>query len=522
MRITKIKLAGFKSFVDPTTLALPGNLTGIVGPNGCGKSNIIDAMMWVMGESSAKHLRGDSMADVIFSGSNSRKPVGQASVEIIFDNSDGTIGGQYAGFGEISIKRTVARDGVSNYELNGTRCRRKDVTNVFLGTGLGARGGYSVIEQGMISRVVEAKPEELRGFLEEAAGISKYKERRRETENRIKHTKENLSRLDDIREELDKQLGHLQRQARAAERYQVLKQEERAWEAQTMAVKWRTIDGARAEHAKEVQSFQTAVEQAVAGLRGIEKSQTEKREAHNEATDKFNKIQSDFYAKSADISRLENAIQSHEERAESLRREQERNEAALRDLSAMGATDEARLQQLDDAIARDEPVFAEQDAAEQGAAAALKQAEEALGLWQRDWEACSSSRAEIAREERAQQVRLEHLSEGLSGAKIRTVALEDERATNKTIEIDEKIGQLSESLAAAQKSLDELLVGRDERRESLQEARHRLDEKNREVHDARTELETCLGREASMRALQEAALGADEEPSWATTVVLAA
>ncbi|MEM7466705.1 MAG: AAA family ATPase, partial [Pseudomonadota bacterium] len=249
MRITKIKLAGFKSFVDPTTLALPGNLTGIVGPNGCGKSNIIDAMMWVMGESSAKHLRGDSMADVIFSGSNSRKPVGQASVEIIFDNSDGTIGGQYAGFGEISIKRTVSRDGVSNYELNGTRCRRKDVTNVFLGTGLGSRGGYSVIEQGMISRVVEAKPEELRGFLEEAAGISKYKERRRETENRIKHTKENLSRLEDIREELDKQLGHLQRQARAAERYQVLKQEERQWEAQSMAVRWRTIEASRAEQA---------------------------------------------------------------------------------------------------------------------------------------------------------------------------------------------------------------------------------------------------------------------------------
>ena len=163
MRIVKIKLAGFKSFVDPTTLTLPGNLTAVVGPNGCGKSNIIDALMWVMGESSAKHLRGDTMADVIFNGSNSRKPVGAASVELVFDNSDGALGGEYAGYGEISIKRSIGRDGVSSYQLNGTRCRRKDVTSVFLGTGLGSRGGYSVIEQGMISRVVEAKPEELRG-----------------------------------------------------------------------------------------------------------------------------------------------------------------------------------------------------------------------------------------------------------------------------------------------------------------------------------------------------------------------
>lgn len=516
MRITKIKLAGFKSFVDPTTLALPGNLTGIVGPNGCGKSNIIDAMMWVMGESSAKHLRGESMADVIFSGSNSRKPVGQASVEIIFDNSDGTIGGQYAGFGEISIRRTVSRDGISNYELNGTRCRRKDVTNVFLGTGLGSRGGYSVIEQGMISRVIDAKPEELRGFLEEAAGISKYKERRRETENRIKHTKENLERLSDIRDELEKQLGHLQRQARAAERYQVLKQEERQWEAQSLAVRWRAIDESRVEHVKEVESFQTGVEEAVADLRSIEKSQTDKREAHNEATEQFNKVQSDFYAKSADISRLENAIQSHEERAEALRRELERNQATLSDLITVGEADDARIKELQASILNNEPLFAQQDSEEQYAAAALKDAEDALNGWQHDWEACSASRSEIAREERAEQIRLEHLSEGLSGAQTRTVALEDERATNRTIEIDEKIGELSDGLQSTQSTFDHLLIDRDNHKERLQLARNQLVERTRKVHDLRTELETSVGRQASMRALQEAALGADQEEfsSW--------
>ena len=193
MRISTIKLAGFKSFVDPTILTFSGDLTGIVGPNGCGKSNIIDAILWVLGESSARHLRGDAMADVIFNGSSSRKPLGQAVIELIFDNSDGTLGGQYASYAEIALKRQINREGISLYYLNGTRCRRRDITDLFLGTGLGA-GRYSIIAQGTISRVIEARPEELRIFLEEAGGISKYKERRRETENRLQRTQEILTR----------------------------------------------------------------------------------------------------------------------------------------------------------------------------------------------------------------------------------------------------------------------------------------------------------------------------------------
>ena len=191
MRLSKLKLSGFKSFVDPTTVLFPSSLAGVVGPNGCGKSNVIDAVRWVMGESSAKHLRGDSMADVIFNGSTARKPVAQASVELVFDNSDGGLGGQYANYSEIALRRQVSRDGQSAYFLNNARCRRRDITDIFLGTGLGPRS-YSIIEQGMISRLIEAKPEDLRVFFEEAAGISKYKERRRETENRIRHTHENL------------------------------------------------------------------------------------------------------------------------------------------------------------------------------------------------------------------------------------------------------------------------------------------------------------------------------------------
>ena len=203
MRLNKIKLAGFKSFVDPTTVQLPSNLTGVVGPNGCGKSNIIDAVRWVMGELSARHLRGDQMADVIFNGSGSRKPVGNASVELLFDNADGKIGGAYAGYTEISLKRLVSRDGTSSYFINGGRCRRRDITQLFLGTGLGARS-YAIIEQGMISRIIEARSEDMRAFVEEAAGISLYKERRRETEARIADARENLARLQDLRDEVDK------------------------------------------------------------------------------------------------------------------------------------------------------------------------------------------------------------------------------------------------------------------------------------------------------------------------------
>ena len=236
MRLKKIKLAGFKSFVEPTSIPFPGDMTAVVGPNGCGKSNVIDAVRWVLGESSAKNLRGDAMTDVIFNGSSSRKPIGQCSVELIFDNSAGRIGGEFANYSELAVKRVVTRDAQSTYFLNGTKCRRRDVTDLFLGTGLGPRS-YAIIEQGMISRLIESKPQELRVFIEEAAGISKYKERRRETENRIKHTQDNLSRLDDVRDELASQLAKLERQAEAATRYKALRSKVRSLRGELFALR---------------------------------------------------------------------------------------------------------------------------------------------------------------------------------------------------------------------------------------------------------------------------------------------
>src|SRR5580700_1565460 len=277
MRLTKIKLAGFKSFVDPTSVGFPGNLTGVVGPNGCGKSNIIDAVRWVMGELSAKHLRGDSMADVVFNGSSARKPVGAASVELIFDNSDGKIGGAYASYNEVALKRMVARDGTSSYYMNGGRCRRKDITQLFLGTGLGSRS-YAIIEQGMISRVIEARHEDMRLFIEEAAGVSLYKERRRETEMRMADTRENLARLQDLRDEIDKQIRHLQRQANSARRYQELKAQERALTAELLALRLRELDSGAAVQDGAVRACELDMQQALADQRSAEAAIEKQRE----------------------------------------------------------------------------------------------------------------------------------------------------------------------------------------------------------------------------------------------------
>ena len=222
MQLKHIKLSGFKSFVDPTKISFPTNMVGVVGPNGCGKSNVIDAVRWVLGELSAKNLRGDSMVDVIFNGSENRKASGQCSIELLFDNSSGKIGGEFVSFNEVSIKREMTRDAKSNYFINNTKCRRKDVQDIFLGTGLSS---YAIIEQGMVSRLVSSKPDELRAHLEEAAGVSKYKERRKETESRIKRTKENLSRVKDIKDEIGRLIKRLQNQAKAAEKYNLLKDE---------------------------------------------------------------------------------------------------------------------------------------------------------------------------------------------------------------------------------------------------------------------------------------------------------
>ena len=293
MRLKSIKLAGFKSFVDPTSVSFPSNMCAVVGPNGCGKSNVIDAVRWVMGESSAKNLRGESMADVIFNGSVNRQPVGQASIELVFDNTDGKVGGEYASYSEIGIRRQVTRDGQSEYFLNGTRCRRRDITDIFLGTGLGPRS-YAIIEQGMISRLIESKPEELRIFIEEAAGISKYKERRRETESRMRRTLENLERLTDLRDELGRQLQHLERQSRAAERYKSLREEERVLKQRLAAANWRALEAQGSSTASALGDLEVRLEAEKAQHQSIETALEKHRVEHGERNDELAQAQAQF------------------------------------------------------------------------------------------------------------------------------------------------------------------------------------------------------------------------------------
>ena len=312
MRLSKIKLSGFKTFVEPTTLSLPSTIVGIVGPNGCGKSNVIDAVRWVLGESSAKYLRGESMSDVIFNGSSTRKPVSTATIELLFDNTDKKVGGEYSKYNEISTKRVITRDGQSRYFLNGTKCRRKDITTLFLGTGLGPRS-YAIVQQDTISKLIEAKPDDMRIFLEEAAGVSKYKQKRKETESRIKNTRENLNRLNDLREEIEKQLRRLKTQSNAAKRYKKYKSREKEIHAEVLFTKINGLLSKLKDNQEEVKQHQSAFDQNLTELRKTEADIEEQRMVDAEATQNFNNAQKDHFELQSKIARLEQSIEYEKE-----------------------------------------------------------------------------------------------------------------------------------------------------------------------------------------------------------------
>lgn len=307
MRLTSIKLSGFKSFAEPTNFMLPGQLVGVVGPNGCGKSNIMDAVRWVLGESKASELRGESMQDVIFNGTTTRKPASRSSVELIFDNADHRAGGQWSQFAEIAVKRVLTRDGTSSYYINNQPVRRRDVQDVFLGTGLGPRA-YAIIGQGTISRIIESKPEELRLFLEEAAGVSKYKERRRETENRLHDTRENLTRVEDILRELNANLEKLEKQAEVAARYNQLQADVTLKQHQQWFLKRTEAETDQGRIKADADKAVNDLESRVADLRRVESELETIRQAHYAAGDQVNQAQGQLYEASAEVGRLEAEI----------------------------------------------------------------------------------------------------------------------------------------------------------------------------------------------------------------------
>ncbi len=509
MRLKSIKLVGFKSFVDPTTVSFPSNMAAVVGPNGCGKSNIIDAVRWVMGESSAKNLRGESMTDVIFNGSNTRKPVTQASIELIFDNSDGTLLGEYAAYAEISIRRRVTRDAQNTYFLNGVKCRRRDITDIFLGTGLGPRS-YSIIEQGMISKLIEAKPEDLRNFIEEAAGISKYKERRRETENRIRRTHENLARLSDLREELERQLERLHRQAQSAEKYQEYKAQERQLRAQLSALRWQALNAQVGQREQAIGDQEIAFEALVAEQRNADASIERLRDGHHELSERFNLVQGRFYSVGGDIARVEQSIQHGQQRLRQLQDDlREAEQARLETESHLGH-DRTLLATLGEELAMLEPEQELAAATAEEAAAQLEASESAMQKWQEQWEAFNQQSTEPRRAAEVQQSRIQQLEQSLERLAERQRRLEDERVLLTSDPEDAAISELTEQLAIKDMSLESLAADLQDTDQRLDELREALQETSQAQQQAQGELQQLNGRIASLEALQQAAMDPDK------------
>ncbi|MFQ5661153.1 MAG: chromosome segregation protein SMC [Gammaproteobacteria bacterium] len=510
MLLTKIKLAGFKSFVDPTTLIVPSNLVGIVGPNGCGKTNIIDAVTWVMGESSAKYLRGEALTDVIFKGSASRQPVGQAMVELIFDNSEGKLGGQYASYNEISIKRQINREGISTYFLNGSRCRRRDIQAIFLGTGLGPRS-YAIIEQGVITRMIDANPDELRVFIEEAAGISKYRERRRETENRIRHTRENIDRLNDIREELGNQLSHLKRQARAAERYQVLKQEERQLKSELLALHWLDLKQQTEGQAGKVRFHENRVEESIAKLRQVENQIEKQRDELSNANDSLNQSQSGYYQIGGEIAQLEQKIRHTQERIESLEADRVKTSNSISLARKQLEHDKEQQHALSSQADSLEPRLQGSRSEGNRAYDALNQAEQAMQSWQTEWDACNETIADFVRRIDVDTTRLEHLETGLQESRHRREMLTRELDSIDTEAMQEQLLELSGHIEQQQASIQRERTVLEKGHSKVHQYRNELGDLNEQLASKRAAHQKLVGRMASLQALQQNAAGSNEE-----------
>ncbi len=515
MRLTSIKLVGFKSFVDPTVLSLPVNLCCVMGPNGSGKSNIIDAVRWVLGESAASRLRGDATTDVIFSGSTGRKPVGQASVELLFDNSDGTIGGEFAQFGEISVKRLVSRDGQSAYYLNGTRCRRRDVTDLFLGTGLGARS-YSIMEQGIITQIVESHPEQLRVHLEEAAGISRYKERRKETESRIRSTRENLDRVRDVRNEVDKQLDHLNRQARAAERWKTLKAEQTRHEAELSALEYRALQTDRAGHGERLREIELSIERELAAQRQAEADLESSRVRQHEANENLNITQAEVYKVGAEIARVEQQLAHHRELGERLQHEWVEAEKSLAELDSQSTEDRSQLEQLQHILEVGAPELEVLRQAEEDAQQALQEAEMAQSQWQIRWDQYARQAGEASRSIEVERTRIEHTERESLSLVQRRQSLLDERQAVDLAALESTGHEIELALANQQAAVDQHEKEQSTIREQLEVALPQERSAQTELEVLRQSQLDARGRLSALEVLQQEALGKNDTTarSW--------
>ena len=501
MRLKEIKLAGFKSFADTTTVVLPGNRSTVVGPNGCGKSNIVDAVRWVMGESSARQLRGEALSDVIFSGAHSRQPTALASVELLFDNRDGRVGGQFASYTDIAIRREVARDSPSTYFLNGTRCRRRDIADVFLGTGFGPRS-YSIIEQGTISHLVEARPDELRAYLEEAAGVSKYRERRRETNNRIRDTTENLARLADIRDELQRQLGRLQRQAQAAERYRELKEQQRHRTAELHAIRVANLASQLGERAAAAQALSVEHGAALSAKQAVETALAVSRTAQGEQNDAILARQRDYYQVGADVSKLEEAMRFGQERNRQFKSDlricAKRQEEAADQLAA----DMVRIVGMKEDIEAKQPDLARSEADEAAAAKRLEELEQQASTRTEAWEALAERISRNDGERHAAQQRSQYGERLCRRLRDRAAKLAATSAPAPDIDLeqfDRRIEDAAGKKRALALAIEQNAAAQVGARERVTTCERRLESVRREAQDLRGEL-------AAVEAVQDAEL----------------
>ena len=501
MRLNSIKLSGFKSFAEPTNFMLPGQLVGVVGPNGCGKSNIMDAVRWVLGESKASELRGESMQDVIFNGTTSRKPASRASVELVFDNADHRAGGQWGQFAEIAVKRVLTRDGNSSYYINNQPVRRRDVQDVFLGTGLGPRA-YAIIGQGTISRIIESRPEELRLFLEEAAGVSKYKERRRETENRLSDTRENLTRVEDILRELNANLEKLEKQAEVAQQYNRLQAEGALKQQQQWFLKRQEAETDQTRVRADVEQAVNALESRMADLRHVEADLEAIRQAHYAAGDEVNQAQGRLYEASAEVGRLEAEIRFV---VEGRQRTQQR---LVQLQEQVGQWQERTLDARDelDSLAEQGAQAEEQStvlaAQVEEQAQALPDAEESLRQAQLKSNEQRSSVTQVQQQIQvlaAEQRGFEEQSRQLGQRRERLLA--DRNAL--TAPDDQGLNSLREQLQTA----EEVASASAARLHTLQEQVPRLDEERRQrqqaVNDESARLADLSARIEALKALQE-------------------
>lgn len=457
MRLKQIKLVGFKSFVDATTVPFPQQMTAIVGPNGCGKSNIIDAVRWVLGESSAKNLRGDAMTDVIFNGANSRKPVYQASVELVFDNTQGRLSGSMADRSEISVKRLVTREATNSYFLNGTKCRRRDITDIFLGTGLGPRS-YAIIEQGTISRLIESKPQELRVFIEEAAGISKYKERRRETETRIRATRDNLERLNDVRIELTQQIEKLHKQAEAAKRFKQLKKQERRFKAELAVLKWKKFDAEREKYHQKLKQAQLALEQLIAAQRQHEVSIIDAKQLLTDASEQSAGLQQQKLKLTADISRLEQSNKHAKQLRIDLQNDIQRIDGAIQTADDECIYQQQNLNEVTTELASLAPQLEQMGTEIITAQAGLAKLREQQEQWQVRWQQHELSRQQY--QQRVAQIvgNITSKKQLMQRTQLRVDELEQQLAVVSANDIADDIEQLVFDLEKQAQLTDERLI----------------------------------------------------------------